>query len=154
MERHVHWVTARAIARSEVNVNIANPFGLTFAGLTLIIACNRSNDPEPMAPASAQVAETEESGVSAADSIARSRCEREERCDNIGGDKKFSSMDDCLTRVRTDWKDDLDARECPGGINRAELDECLNEIRSEDCSSPFDTLERVAACTSGQICES
>lgn len=135
-------------------MNIANHFGLGLAGLTLILGCNRSNDPEPMAPASRPVVETPRSAAaSAAESIAQSRCEREQRCENVGGDRKFSSMDDCLTRVRTDWKDDLNARECPGGINRAELDECLNEIRNEECSSPFDTLERVAACTSGQICE-
>jgi hypothetical protein len=135
-------------------VNIAKQFGLGFAGLALVVGCNRSNESEPMAPASGPVVETPRSETaSAAESIARSRCEREQRCNNIGGDRKFSSVDDCLTRVRTDWKDDLNARECPGGVNRVELDECLNEIRNEECSSPVDTLERVAACTSGQICE-
>jgi hypothetical protein len=138
----------------EANVNIANQFALVAGALTLILGCNRSNDPEPLAPASGPVMETPRSAASsAAESIAQSRCEREQRCDNIGGDKKFSSVDDCLSRVRTDWKDDLNARECPGGVNRAQLDECLSEIRSEECSSPFDTLERVAACTAGQICE-
>jgi hypothetical protein len=139
----------------EANVNIANKLGLGLSTLTLILACNRSNDPEPLTPAAGTPAvETPRSATaSAAESIAQSRCEREQRCDNIGEDKKFSSVDDCLTRVRTDWKDDLNARECPGGVNRPQLDECLNEIRNEECSSPFDTLERVAACTSGQICE-
>jgi hypothetical protein len=135
-------------------VNIAKQFGLTIAGLALIVGCDRSSDPEPMTPASRPVVETPRAATaSAAESIAQSRCEREERCGNVGGDKKFSSMDDCLTRVRTDWKDDLNARECPGGINRPQLDECLTEIRNEECSSPLDTLERVAACTSAQICE-
>jgi hypothetical protein len=138
----------------EDNVNIAKPFGMGLAGLTLILGCSRHNDPEPMTPASRPVVETPRSATaSAAESIAQSRCEREQRCGNVGGDEKYSSVDDCLTRVRTDWKDDLNARECPGGVNRTQLDECLAEIRSEDCSSPFDTLERVAACTSGQICE-
>jgi hypothetical protein len=141
--------------RMEDNVNILKQFGLGASALTLIIACNRSNDAEPMAPASRPIVETPRSvTASAAESIAQSRCEREQRCDNIGGDKKFSSMDDCMARVRTEWKDDLNARECPNGINRPELDECLSEIRSEECSSPLDTLERVAACTAGQICES
>jgi hypothetical protein len=138
----------------EAKVNTATKFGLGLSTLTLLFACEKSNDPEPMTPASSPVVETPRSATaSAAQSIAQSRCEREQRCQNIGGEKKFSSMDDCLTRVRTDWKDDLNARECPGGINRPQLDECLTEIRNEDCSSPFDTLERVAACTSGQICE-
>jgi hypothetical protein len=137
-------------------VNTVNKLALGFSTLTLILGCNKSNDPDPVAPSdSAPAVETPRSATgSAAESIAQSRCEREQRCENIGGEKKFSSMDDCLARVRTDWKDDLNARECPGGINRPQLDECLNEIRNEECSSPLDTLERVAACTSGQICES
>ena len=108
-------------------MNIAKQFGLTVAGLALIVGCNKSNEPEPMAPASGPVVETPRSvTASATQSIAQSRCEREARCDNIGGDKKFSSMDDCLTRVRTELKDDLNARECPGGVNRQQLDECLS----------------------------
>ena len=90
---------------------------------------------------------------SATASIADSRCARELRCENIGPDKKYSSMDDCEARVKSDWRDDLNARECPAGIDRAQLEECLEEIRNEDCANPFDTLGRVAACTVGQLCE-
>jgi hypothetical protein len=91
-------------------------------------------------------------GASATDSIAEARCARESRCDNIGADKKFSSMEDCITRIREDWREELGARECPGGINETQLNECLAAVRAEECSNPFDTLERVAACTAGQIC--
>lgn len=89
---------------------------------------------------------------SATESIAEARCAREATCNNIGADKKFSSSDDCMARIRDDWRDDLNSRECPGGVNQTELNECLTEIRNEECSSPFDTLSRVAACASGQIC--
>lgn len=89
---------------------------------------------------------------SATDSIAEARCARESTCNNIGADKKFSSNDDCMARIREDWRDDLNSRECPGGINQSELNECLTAIRNEECSSPFDTLSRVAECASGQIC--
>ncbi|MFZ5896132.1 MAG: DUF6184 family natural product biosynthesis lipoprotein [Myxococcota bacterium] len=89
----------------------------------------------------------------AAEAIAESRCEREQHCDNVGENKKFSSVSDCLTRIRADWKDDLNARECPNGVRRAQLDECLGKIRGEECGNPFDTLSRVSECTSGQICE-
>jgi hypothetical protein len=70
----------------------------------------------------------------------------------VGKDKKFSSVQDCLTRVRDDWKDDLNARQCPGGANETQLNECLDAVRHEDCSSPFDTLSRLSECTAGQIC--
>jgi hypothetical protein len=42
---------------------------------------------------------------------------------------------DCVARIRSDWRDDLNARECPGGVDERQLDECLTEIRSEECAS-------------------
>ena len=89
---------------------------------------------------------------SAAEQIARARCEREQECGNIGNDKTFSSSQNCLSRIQSEWKEDLNARECPGGINQHELNECLEQVRAEACSNPFDTLARITECTSGQIC--
>jgi len=121
-------------------------------GLSFAFGCSNSNArPSETASAVAEARETENG--SAVDSIAEARCARESRCENIGGDKKYSSMEDCVDRIREDWKDDLDARACPSGVNDTQLNECLSEVRSEECGSPFDTLERVAACTAGQICK-
>jgi hypothetical protein len=123
-----------------------------YAGaLTLALAACGSNHRAPeTAAAEAEARATE--GGSAVDSIAEARCTRESRCENIGPDKRYSSTEDCVSRVREDWREDLDARACPSGVNEAQLNECLGAIRQEDCSSPFDTLERVAACTASQIC--
>src|SRR5687768_6975019 len=108
------------------HVNIPVNKGL-YAGFiafaTFAAACGSSQRPAESAmvdPASSEVR-------SATESIAESRCAREARCENIGADKRFSSMDDCIIRVRADWKDDLDARECPSGVNEMQLNECLNE---------------------------
>ena len=89
---------------------------------------------------------------SAAEQIAHARCERERQCGNIGTDKTFSSSQDCLARIQSDWKEDLNARACPGGINQHELNECLTLVREEACANPFDTLARITECTSMQIC--
>jgi hypothetical protein len=105
----------------------------------------RDDTAAPMVPASRV--------LPAAESIADARCAREQKCNNIGADKRYSSMSDCLARIRNDWKDDLNARECPNGVDQKELNECLSEIRNENCGNPFDTLGRVAACTAAQICE-
>ncbi len=128
-------------------MNIAIKLGLGAVAL-LSVAC--SNNQRPAESAMAEPVASE--GASATDSIAEARCARESRCDNIGADKKFSSMEDCITRIREDWREELGARECPGGINETQLNECLAAVRAEECSNPFDTLERVAACTAGQIC--
>lgn len=123
---------------------------LRAGGLALALAaCGHQRAPETAAvQAEARASE----GGSAVESIAEARCARESRCENIGADKRYSSMEDCVLRVREDWRDDLDARSCPSGVNETQLNECLGAIRQEECSSPFDTLERVAACTASQIC--
>jgi hypothetical protein len=89
---------------------------------------------------------------SAVRAIASARCEREARCGNLGADAKFASKEDCLDRVRADWAGELNAYACPGGLNRAELDECLGDIRGEDCGNPFDTLARTLSCSKTEIC--
>ena len=89
---------------------------------------------------------------SAAEQIADARCEREQQCGKIGKDQTYSSSQDCLARIQSDWKDELNTRECPGGINERELSECLGQVRSEACSNPFDTLARITECTAAQIC--
>ena len=124
-------------------------------GLLALGACNRTNDPEPVygEPRSDTELRPASRAASAAESITEARCAREQRCENIGPDKKYSSFSDCGARVRNDWKDDLNARECPGGVNQKELDECLASIRNEDCNSPLDTLSRLTQCTAGPICD-
>jgi len=126
--------------------------------LVALAACSKSSD-RPVSSANRSGPYLEASNPtpanatrSAAESIALSRCQREQTCNNVGPDKKYSSASDCLTRIRNDWKDDLNARECPGGVNQAQLDECLAKVRNEECGSPFDTLARVTECTAGQIC--
>ena len=89
---------------------------------------------------------------SAVRAIATARCDREARCNNLGADAKYPSKEACLDRVRADWAKELNAYECPGGLNRAELNECLEDIRGEDCGSPFDTLARTLSCSKTEIC--
>jgi hypothetical protein len=135
----------------EETVNITLKTGLCAGAVAFALAaCGNNSRPPEHAAAVAEARSTE--GGSAVESIAEARCARESRCDNVGSDKKFSSMEDCIARVRDDWKNDLDARACPSGVNETQLDECLSAVRAEECSSPFDTLERVAACTASQIC--
>jgi hypothetical protein len=131
--------------------NLALLCGAALLGL----ACSKT--PEPREPSSARnqgaVAMTPASLTrTAMEQISEARCERERQCGNIGDDKTFSSSQDCLARIQSDWKDDLNARQCPGGVNQQQLDECMSQIRGEDCNNPFDTLARVTECTKSQIC--
>lgn len=85
--------------------------------------------------------------------IAEARCARESKCGNVGLDKDYSSAEQCQTKITEEWREEINAYECPGGVVMTELQECLEEIRSEDCGSPFDTLGRIAACRESDICK-
>lgn len=88
----------------------------------------------------------------AIDRIVAARCERESACKNIGVDKKHTNASACVQKLRADMKDDLNANECPRGIDQKELGECLESIRKEDCNNPIDSISRLAACRSGDMC--
>src|SRR5262245_489162 len=72
--------------------------------------------------------------------MAEARCEYEQRCGNVGQDRTYADTDHCQSRFKSDYQKELNAWECPGGIDRKELDKCLTEIRDNDCNSPFESL--------------
>jgi len=88
----------------------------------------------------------------ALDKIVDARCDREMRCGNVGADKKFSDRASCNSQVKKDFASGINAEDCPAGVDAKELDECLSDARKEDCNNPFDTIGRVAACRTSDIC--
>jgi hypothetical protein len=85
--------------------------------------------------------------------IARARCERERRCDNVGAKKTYASLDACEAKIEGEWAADLNKYECPHGVVQSELDQCLADVRAEECGNPFDTLSRIAQCDADDICD-
>jgi hypothetical protein len=163
----------QSVLRTPAGGNAVKTFSATLFStviLSLGVGCNNDRDRPAASPANTtettatrvddEADEVTEgtgpvSGASASaarEQITDARCAREQRCENIGDNKKYSSLDDCRATVRAEWKDDLNGVECPNGIDQSELDECIGEIRGEDCGDPIDALSRVAACTTGQIC--
>jgi hypothetical protein len=88
----------------------------------------------------------------AVDRIVAARCAREASCNNVGPNKHWESGANCTQKVSSDMRDDLNARDCPGGIDEKELNECLESIRSENCNNPIDTISRLAACRTSDLC--
>ena len=109
------------------------------------------NQPEPTTNAADAVKGLTAASVKA---ITEARCMREQKCGNIGPDQDYASTSVCQAKISADWRDELNAYDCPGGVVAKELSECLAEIKNEDCASPFDTLGRVVACRSSDLCKS
>jgi hypothetical protein len=89
---------------------------------------------------------------SAVESITLARCDREQRCNNIGNEKKYDSRDSCVTSVRSDWQGELSSLECPNGIDQSKLDVCLERLRTDGCANPVETLGRITACRQAELC--
>jgi hypothetical protein len=84
--------------------------------------------------------------------IAVARCDREVRCKNVGPKQKYLTHSECVTKTQNDKRDDINASDCPRGIEEHALAKCLDAIRSEDCGNPLDTIGRVNACRTGNLC--
>lgn len=84
--------------------------------------------------------------------IVDARCDREMRCGNVGGAQRFADRGACVSQVKKDFAEALDAVDCAGGVDSTRLDECLTDARREDCNNPFDTIGRVASCRTSNIC--
>jgi|GEM_PF-2571698 len=84
--------------------------------------------------------------------LAAARCDREQRCNNVGDGKKYASRDACLGVAVADWKQELDMYNCPGGTKEGALDRCADEIRNDGCLNPLASLERIVDCDTNSLC--
>jgi hypothetical protein len=120
------------------------------SGISTWCACSGNARPPELAKAEPVPSEA----ASANEQLAEAQCTREARCNNVGADKRYSSPEDCLTRVWTEWQGDVDARTCRAGLDAAALDRCSTEIRVLECSSPLESLEQLPACQAASLCAS
>jgi hypothetical protein len=111
------------------------------------------NEPEATKPVTNAAEAVKGLTAASVKAITEARCVREEKCGNIGPGQDYSSARACQEKISADWRDELNAYDCAGGVVVKELNECIEEIKNEDCSSPFDTLGRVVACRSSDLCK-
>ena len=130
-------------------------------GLLALAACNRDRAADrDQAPREREQGTTTVTGANVAvtsndtaiSRIVAARCAREASCNNIGADKRYTSQDVCSQKLRVDMKDDLNANDCPHGVDQKELDECLAEIKGESCNNPIEMISRLAACRTSDMC--
>lgn len=137
-------------------------------GLVAAVGCHR--EPERTTGDTTSTTKTEEryreptgtttitgasiANATAIDRVVAARCEREATCKNVGSDKKYSSAQACSDKIRSDMKDDLNAKDCPRGVDKKELNDCLAAIHKEECHNPLDVIGRLNDCRTGKLCKS
>jgi hypothetical protein len=127
----------------------------------LVAGCEHTDDRHAANSAPAR-ATTRPTGVTNAQAgtspvvnrLSDARCDREQACDNIGDGKKYASRRVCLDEMRGNIANDLNAYQCPGGIDEAAVRECQMAIRNEECGvHPFEAITRMDKCRSGPMCK-
>ncbi len=84
--------------------------------------------------------------------VASAKCDRETRCGNIGAGRSYDSRAQCETVHRGKLTDDIRLKDCRGGINEGELQECIREVRTESCTNPFEKFATHAECRVSELC--
>jgi len=84
--------------------------------------------------------------------IASARCEREVRCNHVGAQQKYPTRAECVMLMQDDKRDEINEKECPGGLDKKQLNACLMAIRDESCGNPLDAINRLVACRASSIC--
>lgn len=136
------------------------PIACVALGILSIAGCRERNQREQAGetrpieqPGTATVTGANVVGNQAAiDRIVAARCAREATCKNVGANKRYESQEACSQKINIDMKDDLKVSECPRGIDQKELNECLEAVQKEDCNNPIDSLNRLAACRTSDLC--
>jgi hypothetical protein len=90
------------------------------------------------------------------DEAAQTACQREDECGNIGSDKTFKSMDDCIVDKTSDFNNTWPSDRCQDErINEEKFDACMGRLSSIACDG-FTRLADVAAfaseCNADKVC--
>jgi hypothetical protein len=89
---------------------------------------------------------------SALGDIVSARCDREQRCNNVGAGKDYDNRQACVSKIEGKTESDLNTKDCDKGIDKGKLDACLQKIHEEECGNPIDSISRIAACRTGEVC--
>jgi Family of unknown function (DUF6184) len=88
----------------------------------------------------------------AIDGIAATLCRREAKCENVGGAGQYLNHFECVDRLRGEAIVELAPMDCPEKIDADLLDNCLAEIRRQECGLVIAALDRVPACAKAALC--
>jgi len=85
------------------------------------------------------------------ESVAAARCEREERCGNIGPHGDFPTREECIRKPASRRLDGVNLQAC-SVVSQQRVDSCVAAIRQEACGVELNTATRLPACRSSNLC--
>jgi hypothetical protein len=125
-------------------------------GVLLAIGCERNGSREPLAataPGYGVMSRQYEATQSVVvDRLTQARCGRERRCDNVGDGRRYATYQACVDQVRRTVATDLNAYNCPRGIDPNGLDPCLKSLQIGDCKLSVNRLDQETNCRGRALC--
>jgi hypothetical protein len=121
----------------------------------LAIGCERSASREPVAGTASPYGVTSRQSAATeavVERLALARCSREQRCNNIGDVQRYPTYQVCVDRVRASVASDLNAYDCPHGIDQNALETCVRSLQTGDCRLSVSRLEQEVACRGRALC--
>jgi hypothetical protein len=113
------------------------------------LGCGGAATPEPVLSPASSTSITVDRSLSL---LTSTRCDRERVCGNVGPEQRYADRSECVKRLDERGYEELGYDECLLGIDRARLERCLAQIRSDSCESRLDNAGKFAACRSRAVC--
>ena len=140
--------------RAMVNVRSVSACAAA-AAMLVAIGCEHNESREPVAGTAPTQGVTNEQNAATEPvvrQLAEARCAHEQQCNNIGDGKKYATNDVCLDQTHGNLANDLNAYNCPKGIDQRALDKCIASLRASDCNISLSRLAQERDCRSGAMC--
>ncbi len=118
------------------------------AGLVIAVGCHKESKPTAYGGGPGLQANID-SGIAR---LAAAKCDRAMRCGHIMPGKKYDSREQCETVMRGDLTDDIRLKDCRGGIDEANLQDCIKEVNEESCNNPIERISSHTECRVSKIC--
>jgi len=87
-----------------------------------------------------------------ADRIATARCSHERTCNNVGPGRTYASAAACKDEISASTFNDLNAYNCPHGIDQKQLESCVQSLATRDCGLSLKTLTESDQCKASGMC--
>jgi len=87
----------------------------------------------------------------AAGELAKAHCERQAECNSLGG-QAFSTRTECREAVARDERRNLNAAPCTVGVDKPQVDKCVEILRAEVCLGNMGEVESMVECSAKRLC--
>lgn len=85
--------------------------------------------------------------------LAEVRCDRDERCQNVGAGKRYGDREACISERRAQSDALIPAVRCNQGMNPDRVETCVAAIENAPCNVSLESLDGIESCRAQSLCK-